>query len=755
MLPRAPSPLLLLSLPIGAFLLATPPAAGEAIRIAGRILASGGPLADLHLYAEPPSSESSRAAYLLDGKAPSSVRQEFPLKEDGGFVFGVPGQPNFVLVAKEGDLRFEREIRGAPAGDIPTLEIPLASRLEGEVLGPKDEPLAGAVVYLEKPDFPQIAPWKLSPLRQVTDEKGRFSLPFFPQSRLAVFAKGFAPRSYSLDSLARAPRRIRLEKAEARHLWVYREPGVAEAGVLVATGEGIPLGLTDVKGATELWVSGDAPLFLTAEAVRSRWKVEKPGWHQGELRLLVAGRVVLGGEVLKADGEPCAGARVEVRLPGQQGRPRAEGATDARGRFQLGPLEGDSFPRLRDAPKPPLQIRISSPGHALRTVEWEIQPGDYLQELPRQQLDVAVEVSGRIVDASGGAIPAAEIYLRPPAAPQHVDSRKPSEKPSSLSNGDGAFTVSEVAAGEEIALEVRAKGFLPLVERGVIGGMAGLEIQLERATAVEVRVLGPQGEPVPRAWVSLYPMPPEAAGPAEGTRPSSPRDFSALTDEKGLASLAEVERGKLHLQVSAEGYLDGQKEIEVSEKPLALEIRLSQGVVVEGTVTDAQGRPAAHASIEINSAALTGSVGATDESGFYRIGGLSPGVATILARTPSGVAQAEVQLIADTRMRLDLQASRELYELRGIVVDAAGNPLAGRRIRLKMITQGPEGGATGMLSYGTTTAGDGSFVFEIAETRRYVIDVLSPGPERIGAEAAASLEVDVQHSETVRLVVPD
>lgn len=734
------------------------PAAGQQTRIAGRIVASGGTPAKLQLYAERPPFDGPRAAYLLSGEQPVSSRQEIALGPDGTYRFGASsGDAIFRLVAVEGELRFEREIRGAPA-EIETLEIPRAQSFEGQVVGPSGEPLAGAVVYLEKVDFSQIAPWKMLPPRGLTDEKGQFRLPFFPQSRLVAFARGYAPRSFKLDTLAAAPRSFRLEKTEARRIWVYREVDLPQEGVLVATGDGIPLGRTDAKGLAELWVAGDSALFLNAEALRgARWTIEKPIWKDRELRTFVGGYLVFTGTVLKADGEPCVGAAVDLRTPGLQGRSLAEGRTDALGTYRLGPVDPRRFPRFRGSPEPKWNIRISFPEHAKRTIDWTEEAGVFWVELPPQQLALDVEVSGRVVDSAGRGLEDAAIYVWRQGAPgRRGELSKPDQEPDGKTVEGGGFTVAGVAAGEDVSLEARAKGFLPRLQHGVLGGMAGVEIELERATALEIQVLSPEGQPVPRAWVTLFPLeePVAETAPAETALPRDPTHFSGLTAESGVVSLPEVRRGKLMLEISAEGFLGLQKEIELGEKALLLEEKLSRGCSIEGTVFDAAGRPAAGAGIQISSQSLAGSLNPADENGHYRISGLGPGPVTVTARTRSGVGQVQVDLVEGVKARLDIHASRELFQLRGVLVNATGQPVAGRTIRLGATVEGSDG-AFGMLFYSTTTAGDGSFLFEIAEARRYRVDVLPVGDRLVGSEPDTSLEVDLQQSQSIRLVLPE
>ncbi len=130
--------------------------------IAGRIVASGVAARRPPCLRRTSTSERTRAAHLLDGKLPAADRQEMPWGSDGFFRFPVPGEPHFRLVVTEGDLRFEREVRGFP-GRAERLEIPAAERLEGRVTDGGGSGVAGAVVYLDKPELHQIAPWKLGP----------------------------------------------------------------------------------------------------------------------------------------------------------------------------------------------------------------------------------------------------------------------------------------------------------------------------------------------------------------------------------------------------------------------------------------------------------------------------------------------------------------------------------------------------------------------------------------------------------------
>ncbi|WP_170300538.1 carboxypeptidase-like regulatory domain-containing protein [Myxococcus fulvus] len=75
---------------------------------------------------------------------------------------------------------------------------------------------------------------------------------------------------------------------------------------------------------------------------------------------------------------------------------------------------------------------------------------------------------------------------------------------------------------------------------------------------------------------------------SEGTE--APELASAKTDATGVFELAPVEAGSLRLDVSRSGYLPLRSSLRVSEEPL--ELRLSSGARVSGTVKDREGRPA-------------------------------------------------------------------------------------------------------------------------------------------------------------------
>ncbi len=70
----------------------------------------------------------------------------------------------------------------------------------------------------------------------------------------------------------------------------------------------------------------------------------------------------------------------------------------------------------------------------------------------------------------------------------------------------------------------------------------------------------------------------------------APELASAKTDATGGFELAPVEPGSLRLDVSRSGYLPLRGSLRVSEEPL--ELRLSSGARVSGTVKDREGRPA-------------------------------------------------------------------------------------------------------------------------------------------------------------------
>ncbi len=120
-----------------------------------------------------------------------------------------------------------------------------------------------------------------------------------------------------------------------------------------------------------------------------------------------------------------------------------------------------------------------------------------------------------------------------------------------------------------------------------------------------------------------------------------------------------------------------------------------------------------------------------------------------------GVAQGTVEVVPGVdHYRLDLQLSTETLELRGILVDAAGAPVAARPVHIHMKTGSADGSSSGSLWHSTATTADGSFLFVLSQARRYLVEVCASGVSPVRGPTLIAQEVDVPQSQPVRLVLP-
>ncbi len=122
-------------------------------------------------------------------------------------------------------------------------------------------------------------------------------------------------------------------------------------------------------------------------------------------------------------------------------------------------------------------------------------------------------------------------------------------------------------------------------------------IPIVPARPVTVTVLGPSGEPIPDARVSLILTElPSEPNPTEGTGYEANELADILSDTRGVARWKAVP-AHARIQVRAEGFRFTEAELEDDQEEIL--IHLARGVQIDGRVTDLQGHPLADAEVEL------------------------------------------------------------------------------------------------------------------------------------------------------------
>ena len=488
-------------------------------------------------------------------------------------------------------------------------------------------------------------------------------------------------------------------------------------------------------------------------------RTPQAGGDAPPLRLvLVAGQTVVG-RVMDPEGLPVAAAEVTFRrvqrLPGMhggygftRGGPGATATTGADGRFRFQRLEAGEY-----------DLQVTRQGFvaaardnlAVSAETTEIDLGDVV-------LEPGVVLAGRVVGPKGA--PVAEAQVQISRSDEPMFKRWSTWHEPVLTDADGAFRLGGLRRGEPVRLAVGHPSYVRL-ETGEIEVPPAepLTLELRPQGSLALRVVDPDGEPVPRAEVSAVVETRVGSGQGVFSMGSSSYGLGA-TDQEGKL-LAQPEPGTHVLEVKAAGFetrrLPGVEVAGGETRSLEVVLRRGTvGVTLVGRVTDHAGRalPGFHVQAVPN---LEGAEAEglhplrrdgfteTDADGSYRLAGLRPGRYEVEARGGrQRMASADVRLTAGTE-RLDLVVEAGT-EVSGRVVDAAGRPVGGAVVRLHMIPGGE--------AFHATSAADGSFAFDwvpegtyrlLAEARGYA-RADAPGEVQVAGTAVGGLEVRLSES---------
>ncbi|RMG95102.1 MAG: carboxypeptidase regulatory-like domain-containing protein [Deltaproteobacteria bacterium] len=520
-----------------------------------------------------------------------------------------------------------------------------------------------------------------------------------------------------------------------------------------ASGRTVATGRCDPQGAYEVRATFDPRAVLV--------EIEVPG----RLRALldpIGDRLDDGGGVVRLR-DVALGVAVEVygRVLDPAGRPVADAVVEARPMPDLGEplpwrIEADAGGRFAftTLPAGPVALSARSRGYAgVELVAWA--PDDDVVLV----MDPLVRVEGR-VRAPPEAQPSGQVVVRLAGAsvwpPREV-----------RAGADGRFSFEGVP-GPWFALDARAAGpsgawaAAPVDVDAADGAVPPVELRLEPAGALTVRVTDPAGRAVAGAYVSVR------RGPLDAL----PR--RARTDATGEVRLDALAAGAVEVAAHADGLLAAAP---VPAKVVAgatrtVTVRLGAPGVLEGRVVDGAGRPVAGAEIVLRPDGIHAAAGAataldvariatapatarlpvgstppppvpagggfadargvTAGDGTFRWVGLAPGRYTAWAVGPTGEV-SEVQPVV----------IRGARTVRVVFVLTAGHPLRGRILDPNLR---PVDGARLLLDHGLTAVSDATGTvaagsFRGVVTGWVIADGYAPQRLRIPVEEDTEFEV--------------
>ncbi len=221
-------------------------------------------------------------------------------------------------------------------------------------------------------------------------------------------------------------------------------------------------------------------------------------------------------------------------------------------------------------------------------------------------------------------------------------------QPVNVHSEEGAFALDDVPAGTW-SVVVTAQGYQPAHTGGVVveeGGVAdNVEVKVTRGVVVKGHVTDAQsGAAIANATVTFVPAGSQS-GPAMLLNQMAEGDLT--TDADGRFETDGLGPGTHTVRVTHPDYTEATQSVEVHSDGATVEIHMSQGGVLAGTVASGTGQPVAGADVTLAQAGSGGfgfgGMGAgqptvTDPAGRFRFDHLSPGRYTITASLRSNTS---------------------------------------------------------------------------------------------------------------------
>ena len=240
---------------------------------------------------------------------------------------------------------------------------------------------------------------------------------------------------------------------------------------------------------------------------------------------------------------------------------------------------------------------------------------DVLIELP-----AGGRITGRVLDkATGKPLTSFQAGI---ASSQNLGGRVRMSPPQSreFSSEDGTFTLENVPPGA-LFVVASAPGYVSArlnvtVEEGK--ALSGVELKLDGGVHLTGRVTGPNGTPLAdvsvRVDTSKSPVL-MSFGP----------DATAVTDANGEYSLETLSPGEETIDFVHADYVPARKQVTLKGRETKLDVQLSAGQRVTGTVVTEGGAPVADAQVSAHGSGMRGGGARTAADGTFEMDALPPG----------------------------------------------------------------------------------------------------------------------------------
>lgn len=596
---------------------------------------------------------------------------------------------------------------GTSRFDLGAIELPATAGVEGEVTDTHGTPIAGASVEssFSSSDPPQRVEDPASPPPEVrTSLEGRFRLTDLPRDtpfQLQIEHEGYIPlRVPDVKAPLEAPLHLEMKTARGLSGRVVGLDGKPIGGTTLSRVEDSPergpmmgeieLGITDARGGFQIsgFEPGPNDLRVKAEgyATKTVRGVMIPTDRDLEgFEIVLGSGAILQVRVLSAEGEPVAGARVDMYTVRDASGPRAMERSFPMPR---GLKTDDSGTCQAELPEPGRYWVSTSTDQGSAVIVVTAGAGTTPVEL---RLPPVFQVSGRVTDAQGQPLANVSVSLESNSSGENVTSLE-----------DGAFVFRHLPDGA-YRLRAQRQGFKLSGEPREVA-IAGSDVQ-----GLDLKLEPEAGATVTGHLLGLKPQ--EILGSSVSGSGGEAGFLQEVTVEPdGHYEIKNVQPGAWLFNAITPGMRLVQQQIEIQPGESRVVLDFQFGGTLSGTVL-VDGSPLSRADVRVTSSSSErGRAMVSLDDGHFEIPELPPGRYILTVSGALGAAHQErpIEIDGDREMTIDIP----MGTLAGQVVSAGtGEPVADATVMI----DSQESGSHAFYSTPTVRSGEeGTFEARLA-----------------------------------------